>query len=167
MKEEPHNSRLFKTFVNPRGVIFALCLINAVAVGVMDFVNIRQWDLANPTGSLGGVSHTYPVLTVEPFLLLGAAIGLLINRWWSVLLALLPTVRVIYSVGYLPLSAVDLALGIPILSLQAVQKLWVMVYEPHPRYLVAIVLALGMVAYGVFLSLRFVYSRAVSPTHGG
>jgi hypothetical protein len=165
MTEEPHNSRLFKTFVNARGVIFALCLINAAAVGVMDFMNIRQWNLAHPTGSL--VSHTYPVWMVEPFLLLGAAVGLLINRWWSVLLATLVTMRVIYLLVYLPLAAVDLALGIPILSLQAVQKLWVMVYEPHPRYLVATVLAIGMFAYGVFLSLRFVYSRAARPTHGG
>jgi hypothetical protein len=128
---------------------------------------MRQWDIDHPTGSLWGVSHTYPVLMVEPFLLLGAAIGLLINRWWSVLLALLATMRVIYLSAYLPWSAVDLAFGIPMLSLQAVQKLWVLVYEPHPRYLVAVVLSIGMFAYGVFLSLRFVYARAASPTHGG
>jgi hypothetical protein len=123
----------------------------------MDLVNIRQWNLAHPTGSL--VSHTYPMLMVEPFLLFGAAIFFLINRWWSVLLAMLVAMRVIYLFVYLPLAAVDLALGIPMLSLQALQKLWVMVYEPHPRYLVATVLAVGMFAYGVLLSLRFVRSR--------
>lgn len=161
LMEAPHKSRRFKLFLNLRAVIFAVCLINVAVVSVMTFVRIREWEFAHPTGSI--VSHTYPVLMLEPFLLLGAAICLLINRWWSVWLALLATMRVIYLAVYFPWTAVYWALGIPMLSLQAVKTLWVLVYEPHPRYLVAAALAIGMFAYAVLLSARFVYFRAVNP----
>jgi hypothetical protein len=164
MMEEPQNSRRFKSFLNPRGVIFAICLVNVLAVLLMTWVRIRQWKLAGQATGFT-VTHSRPVMTVEPLLLLGAAVGLLVNRWWSVLLAMLTSLRVIYLLAYLPWVAVYLASGVPMFSWQAVEKLWALVYQPRPQYLVALALAVVIFAYAVLLSLRFVNSRTAGPTH--
>jgi hypothetical protein len=107
-----------------------------------------------------------PELWSRRFCYWGAAVGLVINRWWSVLLAMLMSIRVIYTMGYLPWTAVYFAQGIPMLSWQALEKLWRLAYEPQPQELVAVVLGLVVFAYAVWLLFRFVYFRSARPPHG-
>jgi hypothetical protein len=165
MTESSFKSRLFKSFSNPRVVIFGICLLNVLAVFVLTLMRIRELERVRQTTGFS-LTHAYPTgIMVAPLLLLGAAGALLINRWWSVLLAMLMSIRVIYTMGYIPWTAIYLAQGIPMLSGQAVEKLWRLVYEPQPQELVAVVLV--VFAYAVWLSLRFVYFRSARPSHGG
>jgi hypothetical protein len=167
MTESFHKSRRFKSFVNPRTMIFGICLLNVLAVLVVTLVRIRQLESVRQATGFS-LTHAYPTaIMVAPLLLLGAAVGLLINRWWSVLLAMLMSIRVIYTLGYLPWTAVYFAQGIPMLSWQALEKLWGLFYEPQPQYLVAVALGVVVFAYAVLLSLRFVYFRSARPPQGG
>ncbi len=104
-------------------------------------------------------------MMVEPFLLLAAAVGLLINCWWSVLLAMFTSLRVIYLLGYLSWIAVHFAHDVPMFSWQAMEKLWDLIYGPRPQYLFEVALGVVIFAYAVLLSLHFVYSRSASPVH--
>jgi hypothetical protein len=167
MTEDSHSSLRFKSFLNFRTVLFGICLLNVIAVFVMTLVRIRELERV-PQATGFPVPQAYPTgIMVAPLLLLGAAICLLINRWWSILVAMLMSMRVIYTMGYLPWTAVYLAQGIPMLSRQAFEKLWRLVYEPQPQELVAVVLGVVVFAYAVWLSLRFVYFRSARPSHGG
>lgn len=167
MTESSSKSRLFKLFSNPRVVIFGICLLNVLTVFVLSLMRIRELERVRQATGFS-LTHAYPTgIMIAPLLLLGAAVGLLLNRWWSVLFAMLMSIRVIYTMGYLPGTAVYLALGTPMLSWQGLEKLWRLVYEPQPHYLVAVVLGVVVFAYAILLSLRFVYFKSARASHGG
>lgn len=104
---------------------------------------------------------------IERFLLLVSAVALLINRRWSLLLAVLVSGRVVYSLGYLPWTAVPCAYGAPLFSWQAMEILWYVVYEPRPQYVFETVLALLVLIYAVVLLAGAAFSRRPIPVAGG
>jgi hypothetical protein len=116
----------------------------------------------------GYVEHWYPgLMMVEPFLLLVSGVLLLFNRWWSFLLALLASARVIYSLGYLSWTAIHNAHDVPMLSWQAMEKLWYVIYQPRPEYLFEVVLALVIFICAVVLLARVKLSESAITVAGG
>jgi hypothetical protein len=113
-------------------------------------------------------AHWNPVAVMfEPSLLLAGGIGLLVNRWWSVWLALLASGRVMYSLGYLPLRAIHFAHDIPILSWHAWEQVWHSVYSAQPQYLFEVGLGVVIFIHAAWGLMRSVYSRSTRPAHGG
>ncbi|MFN2513566.1 MAG: hypothetical protein ABR568_19365 [Pyrinomonadaceae bacterium] len=126
---------------------------------------MRQRDLELQASGFS-ISGGKPAM-VEPFLLLTASIGLLINRWWSVLLAMFASLRVIYLLGYLSWTAVHFAHGVPMFSWQALEKLWQVVYEPRPQYFFELALGVAIFACALVLMRRSVYAKSAIPIPGG
>jgi hypothetical protein len=162
MHNEPHTHRL-GSFMNLRAIIFVINLLNFVA----NFIRVRRIDTEiRATGFYP--DHWNPTaLMIEPFLLLAAAIGLLINRSWGSAVALLASGRVIYTLGYLPWTAVHYAHGVPMFSLEVFAKMWVAVYQPQPQYLLEIALATVIFIYSLMLLVRLAYFKPVLPVPGG
>jgi hypothetical protein len=97
-----------------------------------------------------------------PFLLLVGVVGLLINRWWSHLLSLVASVPVIYQLGYLPWKSLRFMQDAPpmLFSLRAVEKLWLVIYRPHPQYLAELTIAVVVLAYAVVLLSKLMLARS-------
>jgi hypothetical protein len=163
MNRQPHAHRWLRYLVDPKSIIFGVCLVNFIAM----LVHVYQVDRRiKASGYL--VGHWYPVaVMVEPFLLIISAIGLVVNRWWSLLVALLLSGRVVYSSGYLSLRAVHNAHDVPILSGQAMELLWNVIYQPRPQYLVQPVLAIMVFFYAIGLLTRLALSRRAVAVAGG
>ena len=146
-------------FRKPKVIIFVLCLI-AFLVSLNHVAQIDR-DI-RASGFAPG--HWSPGAAMrEPSLLLLAALSLLINRWWTVVLATIGSAHVIYALGYQPLRAVHLAQDIPMFSWQAMEKVWYLVYETRTEYLFEIALAFVILGYAVFESFRLINSRSNEP----
>jgi hypothetical protein len=148
--------------LKPKFILFAGSVINVI----WHVTWVRRVELEIQakigTGHWPYPAHWNPAAVMwEPLLLLAAALGLLINRWWSVLIALLASGRVIYLLGLLPLKAVHSAHDVPMFSWRAMQKAWYVVYTPQPQYLFEA--ALGVV---IFLSAALAFVRSARPTLG-
>jgi hypothetical protein len=91
MNRQPHAHRWLRYLVDPKAIVFGVCLMNFIAM----LVDVYQVDRRiKASGYL--VGHWYPVaVMVEPFLLIISGIGLVVNRWWSLLVALLLSGRVV------------------------------------------------------------------------
>ena len=155
-------------FLQPKAIISAVSVINII----WHVTWVRRVELeieaSMDTGHWPYPAHWNPVAVMfEPFLLLAAALGLLINRWWSVLLALLASGRIIYLLGYLPLSAVRFAHDVPTLSRRGFENVWFLVYTPQPQYLIEVALAVVIFIYAALVLTRSVYSRSGRPAPGG
>src|SRR6185503_5872627 len=121
--------QILRSLVTVQGLIFIICLINFIVRGIeVDRID-RQMR------AYGGGEHWYPgQIMIEPFLLLVAGGLLLFNRWWALLVSLLASARVVYSLGYLPWLSIHYAHDVPMFSSQAMQRLWHVIYQPHPEY---------------------------------
>ena len=87
-----------------------------------------------------------------PGLLLLGAIGLLIDRWWSVLFALVSSTRALYVLGYLPWTAVSFALDIPMFSREALRRVWLdLSTQNRAEFILGVVIFL----HALILSYRF------------
>jgi hypothetical protein len=133
-------------FLEPKAILRAVSVINVL----WHVTWVRRVELEiqarMDTGHWPYPAHWNPIAVMfEPFLLLAAALGLLVNRRWSLLLALLASGRVIYLLGYLPLRAVHFAHDVPMLSWRGLEKVWFLVYTPQPQYLSEA--ALGVVIF--------------------
>jgi hypothetical protein len=163
MNREPHPHRWHRYLVDPKAIIFGICLVNFVAM----LVHVYRVDREiKASGYI--VGHWYPgAVMVDPFLLIIAGICLMVNRWWSLPVALLLSVRVVYHLGYLSWIAVHHAHDVPMLSWQAADLLWKVVYQPRPQYLFHVLLAMVVFihAIGLLTRVRF-YRRAVSVAGG-
>ena len=150
MNREPHSYRWLRHLVDPKSIIFGVCLVN-FAVMLIHVYGIDRKIKAS--GYIAG--HWYPgAVMVDPFLLIIAGTCLMVNRWWSLMVALLLSGRVVYSVGYLSWTAVHYAHDVPMLSWQAVDLLWKVIYQPRPQYLFQVVLAIVVFIYAIGLLTR-------------
>jgi hypothetical protein len=163
MNSEPYARGQLRWPPHPDTIIFGICLLNFIVA----LVNVVRID--REIGASGYiVGHWYPgAVMMEPFLLLVSAISLLINRWWSLLLALLLSGRVVYSLGYLSWTAVHYAHDVPMLSWQAMEKLWYVIYQPRPQYLFEVALATVLLIYAVALLVGMAFSRRAIPLAAG
>jgi hypothetical protein len=162
MKTKLNSRWIFSHFLNVRGLIFAVCLGNFIVRGVV----VDRLD--REMRAYGYVEHWYPgLMMVEPLLLLVSGVLLLFNRWWSFLLALLASGRVIYSLGYLSWTAVHNAHDVPMLSWQAMEKLWYVIYQPRPEYLFEVVLGVVVFICAVVLLARVKLFESAMTVAGG
>jgi hypothetical protein len=168
MTNAPDKLTNLKSFLNPRAIIFATCILNLLVRAMY----LRQIELqaqaAMATGQWPYTAHWYPAaVMLVPMMLLIAAVGFLINRWWSLLLATLVSGRVIYLLGYLSLTTVHNAFDVPIFSWQAIEKLWYAIYQPQPQYLFEVVLATAIFISCISLLGRMTFCRSRVPVTRG
>src|SRR5258705_3067387 len=153
MKAKLNSQWLLSQFLNVRALIFAVCLGNFIVRGVeVDRLDreIRAY-----------VEHWYPgLMMVDPLLLVVSGVMLLFNGWWSFLLALLASARVIYSLGYLSWKAIHNAHDVPMFSWQAMEKLWYVIYQPRPEYLYEVVLGVVVIICALALLARVKLSQS-------
>lgn len=98
----------------------------------------------------------------EPILLFVGVVGLIVNRWWSLSLALLASGRVVYLLGYLSWRAIHFAHDVPMFSWQAAEKLWSVIYQPHPQYFFEVVLAGIIFVYALMVIGKLVFLKRAS-----
>jgi hypothetical protein len=141
--------------VDPKAIVFGVCLVNFVAM----LVHVYRVDLRiKASGYL--VGHWYPTsVMMEPFLLLVSGAALVLNRSWSLFVALLFSGRVVYSRGYWSWTAVHNAHDVPMLSWQAMKLLCNVIYQPRPEYLIQVLLAMVVFLYAIGLLTRIAFSR--------
>ena len=163
MNPEPHPHRWLGYLVDPKAIILGICLVNFVAMLIHVYRVDREIEAS---GYL--VGHGYPsAVMTGPFLLIISGICLRVNRWWSLIVAVLLSGRVVYSRGYLSWTAVHYAHDVPMLSWQAVDLLWKLIYQPRPQYLFQVLLAMVVFIYAIVLLTRVgIYRRAVSVVGG-
>jgi hypothetical protein len=154
--------QLLRSLVTVQGLIFIICLINFIVRGI----EVDRLD--REIRAYGYVEHWYPGrIMVEPFLLLVAGGLLLFNRWWALLISLLAAARVVYSLGYLPWVSIHYAHEVPMFSSQAMQKLWYVIYQPHPEYPFQVALGAVVFICASVLLTRTAFRKSVLAPVGG
>ena len=154
--------RLLNRIVTTQALIFIVCLVNFIARAI----EVERLD--REIRAYGYVEHWYPGrIMVEPFLLLVAGALLLFNRWWALSVAVLASVRVVYSLGYLPWLSIHYAHDVPLFSSQALAKLWHVVYKLHPEYLFEVALGVAVFICASVLLARIRFRRSAVATVGG
>ncbi len=143
-----------------KAIILGIALLNFM----LSLMYVRQVELESQARLREGIwpyPHHWNLLAVmqEPFLLLMSSISLLLGRWWSYSLAILASGRVIYTHGYSSWAAVSAAHDVPMLSGQALEKLWHVVYGPRPQYLFVFTLAAVVFTYTALILCHFVYRK--------
>lgn len=145
-------------FLKPKAITLGFAVLNFM----LSLMYVRQVELESQARMKQGIwpypHHWNPLAVMcEPFLLLAASAFLLIGRWWSHLLAILASGRVIYTLGYSPWAAVSNVDDVPMFSWRALVRLWYVLYEPWPRYLFEVALASVVFTYAAFMLSRFFY----------
>jgi|SRR5215471_6268926 len=160
MTDEAHS--LLRRLIDPKVVVLCVCAGNFISM-VAQVIKLERDFNPGLNDYIGGWTPT--VLLVEPMILLVAAVCLLINRWWTLLIALLASGRIIYTLGYLSWRESHFAQGRP--TWNAFEKLWYVVYQPRPQYLLEVIVALVIFAYSVALLFRFLRPRHRVALAGG
>jgi hypothetical protein len=106
------------------------------------------------------------IVLIEPIILLAAVVGLLFNRWWSLLIALLASGRIVYILGYLSWRAIHFAHDVPMFSRDAFEKLWHQ-YQLRPEYLFDVILGVVIFAYAVILLWQLIRPQRRMAMTGG
>ena len=154
--------RLLNLLVTAQGLIFVICLVNFIVRAI----EVERLD--REIRAYGYVEHWYPgQIMVEPFLLLVAGALLLFNRWWALLVAVFASVRVVYSLGYLPWLSIHYAHDVPMFSSQTMEKLWYVVYKLHPEYLFEVALGVAVFICASVLLARVRFRTSAVATVGG
>ena len=133
---------LLASFIEPKAIFSGVALLNfMLCLMYVRKVESEFRAMEKEWGQYTYSEHWNPTAVMyEPVLLLIASLSLLLGRWWSYLLAMLASGRVIYTLGYSSWTAVLNALDVPMFSWQALEKLWYVIYEPRPQYLFEAVL---------------------------
>jgi hypothetical protein len=157
------NARGFlRRLVTVQGAIFIVCLINFIVRAI----EVNRLD--REIRAYGYVEHWYPAqIMIEPFLLLVAGGLLLFNQWWTLLVSLLASARVVYSLGYLPWRSIHYAHDVPMLSSQAMEKLWNVIYKSHLEYPFKVALAMVVFVCACILMARVRFRRMPVVAVGG
>lgn len=151
-------------FLNPRAILFGICILNLL-ISLMFIRRVElQAQAARAAGQWSYSEHWNPLAVMwEPLLLFIAVVALIVNRWWSLLLALLVSGRVFYLLGYLSWRAIHFAHDVPMFSWQAIEKLWSVVYQPNPQYLIELVLSGLIFLYALTVITKQLFLRPASP----
>ena len=143
-----------------RAIILGIALLNFM----LSLMYMRQVELESQARMREGIwpyPHHWNALAVmrEPSLLLVASVFLLLGRWWSNLLAILASGRVIYTHGYSSWVAVSAAHDVPMFRRQALEKLWHVVYEPRLQYFFEFALSAVVFIYAASPLWNIVYRK--------
>lgn len=147
-----NNSIIRKLFflLEPKAMIFGFALFIFIWMCVRD--SRVDW-----TGS--SHYHGYFANVVLAFPLLIAALCLLVNRWWSLPVAILLSSRLINQLVFQILLSISYAHDVLMFSSYAFNYWWFVVSEAQPQYLIQIVLGTAILFYSLVLFIRLVYRR--------
>jgi hypothetical protein len=136
--------------LEPKAVLFGCTLFTFIWMWVRDAR--VDW-----TGS--SHYHRYFANVVLAFPLLIASLGLLVNRWWSLPIAVFLSGRLINQLVFQILLSSSYAHDVPMFSSRAFNHWWLVVSELQPQYLVQIALGAAILFYSSALFFRWAYCR--------
>jgi hypothetical protein len=146
MKEQLKRSLSY--LLDLKAVLFGFTLFNFVWMWVRESRIQWQW-----------IDYDYFENTHRVFLLLLASLGLLLNRWWGLFVAVVLSSRVIYVLVFRALLSVTYAHDVPMFSYSALRRWWWMMYESQPQYIIQIILAAVIFTYSAALLIKWVCCR--------
>lgn len=147
MKEQ--HKRFLSYLLDLRAVVFGFTLFNFVWMWVRE--SRIEWQFID--------YHGYFENTHRVLLLLLASLGLLLDRWWSLLVAVFLSGSVIYVLVFRALLSVTYAHDVPMFSYSALRRWWWMMYEFQPQYIIQIALAVVIFTYSAALLIKWVSCR--------
>jgi hypothetical protein len=146
MKEQ--HKRFFSYLLDLKAVVFGFTIFNFVWMWVRESRIEWQW-----------LDYPYFENTQRVFLLLLASLGLLLNRWWSLLVTMVLSGRVIYVLVFQALLSVSYAHDVPMFSRFAFRNVWLSMYDAQPQYIIQIALAAVIFTYSAALLIKGVRCR--------
>jgi hypothetical protein len=146
MKEQ--HKRFLSYLLDLKAVVFGFTLFNFVWMWVRESRIEWQW-----------LDYPYFENTQRVFLLLLASLGLLLNRWWSLLVTMVLSGGVIYVLVFRALLSVSYAHDVPMFSRFALSNWWWIMYEAQPQYIIQIALAVAIFTYSVALLIKWACRR--------
>lgn len=106
--------------------------------------------------------HGYFANVVLAFPLLMASLALLVNRWWSLPVAIFLSGRLINELVFQILLSSSYAHDVAIFSSRALTYWWLVVSEYQPQYLIQIALGAAILFYSSALFVRRASCRVTS-----
>jgi hypothetical protein len=103
--------------------------------------------------------HGYYENTHRAILLLLASLGLLLNRWWSLLIAGSLGGWIVYVLVFRALAGVSNAHDVPMFSQFALRNWWLSMDTWQPQYIIQIALALVVLCYSLVCLMRLTSQR--------
>jgi hypothetical protein len=143
-------ARKFSFLLEPRAVLFGFALFTFVWMWVRDAR--VDWTGASHY-------HGYFANVVLAFPLLLASLGLLVNRWWSLPIAMFLSGHLIKQLVFQILLSSLYAHDVPMFSSRAFSYWWLVVSELQPQYLVQVALGAAILFYSSALFFRWAYRR--------
>jgi hypothetical protein len=136
--------------IEPKSVLFGCALFTFIWMWVRD----ARVDWTNSPHY-----HGYFANVVLAFPLLIASLCLLVNRWWSLPVAVFLSGRLINELFFQILLSSSYAHDVPMFSARAFNYWWLVVSELQPQYLVQIALGTVILFYSSALFFRWAYRR--------
>jgi hypothetical protein len=158
--------RLISWFLDPKAVIFGLVLLHVMAMLVYEIRTEQMFAALQRQGVAPPEHWSMARNMVEPVLLLVASIGLVIDRLWGYVVALLSSGAIIFEVGYLGLRAVSGAFDIPMTSSEVYWRWFTMTSFGQPQYLFELGLAILIMLYATIILCRTLYRRRAHTPRG-
>lgn len=146
------NSTARKLFflLEPKAALFGLALFNFIWMWVRD--SREDWTgSSHYHGYFANVGLALPLLV--------ASLGLLVNRWWSLSVAIFLSTRLIDKLVFQVLLSSSYAHDVPMFGSRALSYWWLAVSELQPQYLIQIVLGAAMLFYSSALLYRWARGR--------
>jgi hypothetical protein len=147
MKEQ--HKRFLSYLLDLKAVLFGFTLFNFVWMWMRE--SQIEWQFTD--------YHGYFENTHRVFLLLLASFGLLLNRWWGLLVAVVLSGRVIYVLVFRALLSISYAHDVPMFSRFALRNWWWIMYEAQPQYITQIALAAVIFTYSAALLIKWLCCR--------
>jgi hypothetical protein len=151
-KEKNRIAGFLWSLANGRAIILGLTLLHLIVTCTW----IRYWYEAFGRGPISFYPDSF---VITPLVLVVASLLLLIGRRWSYVLALMISVWVLYSVGYVTIRQVAAAHDMPLFTLSTLQRWVTQVWVGQPQYFIQLALAFVIAVYAfVVVSRQWLHS---------
>jgi hypothetical protein len=141
--------RFLAFLLAPKAMLFGFAIFTFVWMWVRE--SRIEWQFID--------YHGYFENTDRVFLLMIASLGLLLNRWWGWLVAMVLSGRVIYVLVFRALLSASYAHEVPMVSRLALKNWWWIMYEAQPQYIIQIALAVVIFTYSASLLIKWACYR--------
>ena len=154
-KEKNRIAGFLSSLVDGRAIILGLALLHLIVT----YVGVKDWYKEFGQGPISFYPDSFAVV---PLVLVLASLLLLIGRRWSYILALLISICVLYSVGYVTIRGVAAAHDTPLFTLGTLQRWFTQVWVGQPQYFLQLALAFVIASYTLTVVIRL-WFHADSP----
>jgi len=135
------------SLADSRAIILGLALLHLIVT----YVWVRDWYKEFGQGTTSFHPDSFVVM---PLVLVLASLLLLIGRRWSYVLALVISVWVLYSVGYVAIRGVAAAHDMPILTFTTLHLWFTQVWVGQPQHFLQLALAFVIAGYALVVVSR-------------